>query len=144
FAHYDEYATKQHKHYKREQVWLLWLGIVSVALVMSQRQGLPTLLPWLNLPLHYAIVLVPILTSLLLSVVSRFNAGNKWVMLGGNASVEPVTRIVWERRERDRNGRVCERSIYGGCVESKNTRFFPEVKQVIVRKEVKKMTKKYR
>ncbi len=85
FARYDVNARKQHKRYKREQVWILWLGILIIALIVSQIQGLPRLLPWITQPLHYAIVLVPILISLLLSLAGRFNAGNKWVMLRGNA-----------------------------------------------------------
>src|SRR6266699_3345985 len=48
FARYDENAKKQHKRYKREQAGILVLGILSIALVVSQRQGLPTLLPWIT------------------------------------------------------------------------------------------------
>lgn len=85
FARYDENAKKQHKRYKQEQAWIVWLGILIITLVASQIQGLPRLLPWIAQPLHYTIVFVPILISILLSIASRFNAGNKWVMLRGNA-----------------------------------------------------------
>ena len=85
FARYSENAGKQHTRYGREQNLILLLGILSITLVVIQRQGLLSFLPWMTQPLHYAIVFVPILISILLSIASRFNAGNKWVMLRGNA-----------------------------------------------------------
>jgi len=85
FARYDENARKQHRRYKQEQNSILGLGILSITLVVIQRQGLSTFLPWITQIFHYAIVFVPILISIVLSLASRFNAGNKWVMLRGNA-----------------------------------------------------------
>lgn len=87
YARYDDNAGRQQRQYRRGQNWILLLGILSIILVTSQQQGLASLLPGIAQPLHYSIVLVPVSISFLLSLGNRFNAGNKWVVLRGNAEL---------------------------------------------------------
>ena len=88
FNLYDYNATRQQRQFHYLQLAILGLGILGTLLALMQEQW--NLNSTLKLPewdlsteflLHYAIVLVPIITTILLAAANRFNAGTKWILL---------------------------------------------------------------
>lgn len=88
FNLYDYNATRQQRNFNRLQLAILFLGVMGTALALIQNQlgfyNSKKIPEWdfaWEFFLHYSIVLVPIVTTTLLAVANRFNAGTKWILL---------------------------------------------------------------
>jgi hypothetical protein len=88
FNLYDYNATRQQRQFHRLQLAILGFGILGTLLALIQKEGDFTssaLIPKWEFStaffLHYSIVLVPIVTTILLAAANRFNAGTKWILL---------------------------------------------------------------
>jgi len=101
FASYDENAGRQQRSFKKIQTWIVGLGILATFLAVSQSQlkmaaDPQNLLHFLIKPLHYPIVVVPILISILVAAANRFKEGSKWVLL--RAGAEAVKGAIYRYR----------------------------------------------
>lgn len=93
FALYDANAERHQTHSRRVQLGILLLGVLSTGLALSQ-----TYFELDQALLRYAIIIVPIATSVLLAAANRFTAGNKWILL--RASAEAIKREIFRYRAR--------------------------------------------
>jgi hypothetical protein len=93
FALYDANAERHQANFRRMQLGILLLGVLGTGLALSQ-----THFELDQALLHYAIVIVPITTSVLLAAANRFKAGNKWILL--RASAEAIKREIFRYRAR--------------------------------------------
>jgi hypothetical protein len=101
-------ARRQQTAYRRGQKLILGLGVLLTVLVAShvvvQRfssaafVGLPVTQALMLDLLHYSIVLLPILITVLVAAASRFRPGNNWVLLRGTA--EAIKREIYRYRAR--------------------------------------------
>ena len=89
FATYDSNSGSHQGLFKRLQVAILVLGVLAVllALILTEIFGVdePTTYSLLYEALRIAIILAPILISILISASNRFKSGNKWIMLRSGA-----------------------------------------------------------
>ncbi|MCH7872236.1 MAG: DUF4231 domain-containing protein, partial [Planctomycetes bacterium] len=91
FAVYDDSANKQKKGFNRTQIWILFLGVFGTFLALTQSTLKTQKVfespnwQWLDQPLHWVIVIIPITISVLLAASNRFKAGNKWILLRASA-----------------------------------------------------------
>lgn len=83
FARYDESATQYQTEYRRLRAWILILGVLSTLFVVLEKflklqfqMELPDLF---DQGLHWLIVGIPVVVSILLAAVHRFHVGSKWV-----------------------------------------------------------------
>ena len=104
FATYDGNAGSHQKLFHRLQLAILGLGVLAVLLALIQTQifgASPTdavQKQWDFRLLRYAIILAPILISILISATNRFKSGNKWIMLRSGA--ESLKREIYRYRAR--------------------------------------------
>lgn len=125
FATYDANAGRHRKEFDRWQPSILWLGVIitAVALIQTtlkrpdvQATLLQPEVTWagpvfgpvlaaaarwlagLTPYLQFVVVALPILLSISLTLLHRFNAGSKWVALRGAA--EEVKREIYRYRTR--------------------------------------------
>ncbi|HEY7127702.1 MAG TPA: DUF4231 domain-containing protein [Ktedonobacterales bacterium] len=83
FARYDESAKQYQTEYRRLRKWILILGVASTLLVVLEK--FLRLQLEMNLPdvidqgLHWLIVGIPVVVSILLAATHRFHVGSKWV-----------------------------------------------------------------
>ena len=100
FATYDSNSGSHQSLFKRLQVAILVLGVLAVLLALIQTEifGVdePTTFSLWYAVLRYAIILAPILISILISVSNRFKSGNKWIMLRSGA--ESLKREIYRYR----------------------------------------------
>ncbi len=100
FALYDENANKQQKSFLGLQDWILGVGLLATAIVVTQvllkQTSILTTNASLNWIIHYTIVLLPIIVSILIAGTSRFTPGNKWILL--RASAEAIKREIYRYR----------------------------------------------
>ncbi len=98
FAVYDENAKRQQKSFNRLQGSILGFGVLAVFLALLQTQifGTKEDPSLLFKTLHYVIIVVPILISILLAVANRFKAGNKWILL--RAAAENIKSQIFQYR----------------------------------------------
>jgi hypothetical protein len=99
FATYDELAGKARKRFERVQISILVVGIVATFLAllkdaMNIRPG--SSLSWIDNTLHWTVVGLPILVSLLVGIAWRLGAGKRWVLLRGAA--ETIKREIYRFR----------------------------------------------
>ncbi len=100
FASYDANASREQSTFRRLQLWILILGVVSTALALLQTQlgrvgwGAPRTLP----AYLFQVLLVAMVASMtaLIAATSRFKAGSKWILLRGNA--ESIKREIYRHR----------------------------------------------
>ncbi|MFB3132816.1 MAG: DUF4231 domain-containing protein [Rhodothermales bacterium] len=104
FATYDGNAGRHQKLFHGLQLGILGLGVLAVLLALVQTQ-LFSASPdddvqkqWGFRVLRYAIILAPILISILISATNRFKSGNKWIML--RAGAESLKREIYRYRAR--------------------------------------------
>jgi hypothetical protein len=102
FALYDENSKRQQAAFQMFQRLVLILGVSATlyALAQTQMKG-NRLLPeewWGFNVLHYAIIILPIMISILVAVINRFKAGNKWILLRSGA--EAIKREIYRYRGR--------------------------------------------
>jgi hypothetical protein len=89
FATYDHLATRLRAAFTRFQAWILTLGVVAtlLALIHNQVGGRA---------LHWVVVVLPILASVLIALASRNATGQRWVML--RAAAEAVKAEIYRYR----------------------------------------------
>jgi hypothetical protein len=115
FAVYDHNAERQQKLFNRMQLSILALGVVSTFLVILQQVFAPAdlsnnstrLLSTAELRrqglyfwwgLHYVLVFIPILLTVLVTATNRFKQGSKWLLL--RAGAESIKREIFRYRTR--------------------------------------------
>lgn len=136
FALYDANAIRQRRNFERIQGWILALGVVGTLLALGQTQL--RVLGWLSertawdRVFHYAIVVVPITTSILLAAANRFKAGSKWVLLRGAA--EALKREIY--RYRARAGMYSPRQTANTSRETKLARRVESISRLLMQTEV--------
>jgi hypothetical protein len=96
----DQTAKRDQTAFRRQQWWILGLGVGATALALTQasleRNGFLTNRTWLAEPLRWAIVLVPIVVAVLVAAAARFRPGSRWVVLRGSA--ESIKREIFRYR----------------------------------------------
>jgi hypothetical protein len=137
FALYDCNAVRQQKKFQGIRWWILAVGLFStfLALVQTQLRVLDPLIgsyPWLDTTLHYAVVILPIVTSTLIAGANRFKPGSKWILL--RASAEAIKREIFRYRAKasiynDKNTRRTSR-------ESKLARAVKSISSNLMQTEV--------
>lgn len=117
FATYDVHAKRHRDDFNRRRMWILRLGVLTtLAVVLKKtletpdwiakltfldsefRSGLTSAASGLASSLYYVVLLLPILSSVLLAIAIKVNAGNKWVLLRGSA--EAIKRAMFRYRTR--------------------------------------------
>ena len=89
FATYDHLAIRLHRMFTRFQASILVLGVVATLLALIDNK--------LKEPaLHWAVIVVPILISVLIAVSSRRAVGQRWVML--RAAAESIKAEIYHYR----------------------------------------------
>ncbi len=137
FALYDYNAGRQQKKFKSVRWWILALGMFStfLALIQTQLKLLDPLIgdyPWLDTALHYAIIILPIVTSTLIAGTNRFKPGSKWVLL--RASAEALKRESF--RYRARAGIYSDENTRRTSRESKLARAVKSISSNLMQTEV--------
>ena len=110
FATYDHSAGHFQRHFKNLQFVILVLGVAGVLLAVVQKEIEPFAAHHLAAAaefsredyiynvLRFALILVPIGTSVLLAISHRLRQGNKWAIL--RSSAEAVKREIYSYRTR--------------------------------------------
>jgi hypothetical protein len=102
FATYDTNAIRQQRDFKRRQALILALGVFATFLAITQATlrtiGVAQSLAWLDRALYFIIIIVPITTSVLITMANRFSEGNKWILLRG--TTEAIKREIFRYRAR--------------------------------------------
>jgi hypothetical protein len=84
FARYDQGALHSQKTFRQLRSWILALGVLSTLFVVAEKflgQQLHLETPdWFDQGLHWVIVGIPIIVSILLAAVHRFQIGTKWII----------------------------------------------------------------
>jgi hypothetical protein len=89
FATYDGLAIRLRRMFTRFQASILVLGVVATLLALIDNR--------LKAPaLHWAVIVVPILASVLIAVAGRRAVGQRWVML--RAAAESIKAEIYEYR----------------------------------------------
>lgn len=91
FATYDQLAGRLRKAFTRVQGTILALGVTATLLALIYNQVGGT-------ALHWAVVAVPILASVLIAQASRSATGQRWVML--RAAAEAIKSEIYQYRAR--------------------------------------------
>ena len=89
FATFDELAVRLRRMFTRFQASILVLGVIATLLGLIENQVKE---PWL----HWVVVVVPLLVSVLIAVASRRTVGQRWVML--RAAAEAVKAAIYRYR----------------------------------------------
>ncbi|WP_375437795.1 DUF4231 domain-containing protein [uncultured Hymenobacter sp.] len=113
FADYDANANYQQKRFDQLQQLIILLGLIGTALAIGQQLygpkdtaagsllAAPELLKqnyigwWL---VHHVLILIPITLTILITAVSRFKQGTKWLLL--RAGAEAIKREIYRYRTR--------------------------------------------
>jgi hypothetical protein len=89
FATYDQLAVKLRRMFTRFQASILILGVVATLLALIDDR-------LKDAALHWAVIVVPIATSVLIAVASRRSVGQRWVML--RAAAEAIKAEIYRYR----------------------------------------------
>lgn len=127
FANYDLNAVLYEKRFHGLQIAILAIGIVGTALALIQQRfnpdGVQTSLKnwWLYLPwpwseptkywvgwwlIHYLLIAIPIVLTILITAANRFKQGNKWLLLRSGA--ESIKREIFRYRARSGDYKTVE------------------------------------
>lgn len=97
FTLLDKNAIRRQSYFKKEQIWILALGVLVTILALTQSQLLDIELIkkdlFIDKLFHLFIVLLPITTSVLIAASNRFKEGNKWILL--RAGAEAIKREIY-------------------------------------------------
>jgi TRPM family ion channel/conflict system pore-forming effector with SLATT domain/uncharacterized protein DUF4231 len=107
FSDYDHNAILQKERFSRLQLAILILGVIGTGLAVLQQVYAPKdgnqLRPvswtpgirhwWL---IHYALIALPILLTVLVTAANRFKQGSKWLLL--RAGAESIKREIYRYR----------------------------------------------
>jgi len=100
FLLYDKNASRIQSCFKREQFWILFLGVFVTILTLTKTQLLNDEIIERNFfideLLQYLIILLPITISVLTAAANRLKKGNKWVLL--RAGAEAIKREIFRYR----------------------------------------------
>jgi conflict system pore-forming effector with SLATT domain/uncharacterized protein DUF4231 len=91
FATYDQLATRLRRTFQRFQSAILLLGVLATLLALVYQR-------WSNRALHWTVVTVPILSSVLIALANRRAAGKRWVLL--RAAAEATKTEIYRYRTR--------------------------------------------
>jgi hypothetical protein len=92
FATYDHLAIRLRRMFTRFQASILILGVVATLLALIDNK--------VKQPaLHWAVIVVPILISVLIAVASRRAVGQRWVML--RAAAESIKAEIYRYRTQE-------------------------------------------
>jgi SLOG in TRPM, prokaryote/SMODS and SLOG-associating 2TM effector domain 1/SMODS and SLOG-associating 2TM effector domain 3 len=89
FATYDQLAVRLRRMFTRFQALILLLGVIATLLALIDNQVKES-------ALHWTVVIVPILISVLIAVASRRAVGQRWVML--RAAAESIKGGIYRYR----------------------------------------------
>jgi TRPM family ion channel/conflict system pore-forming effector with SLATT domain/uncharacterized protein DUF4231 len=89
FATYDELAVSLRRMFTRSQASILVLGVLAALLALIDDR-------LKNPALHWAVIVIPILASVLIAVASRHAIGQRWVML--RAAAESIKAEIYRYR----------------------------------------------
>jgi len=89
FATYDQLAVRLRRMFTRFQAAILVLGVLATLLALIDNRVKDS-------ALHWAVVVVPILVSVLIAIASRRAVGQRWVML--RAAAESVKAAIYRYR----------------------------------------------
>jgi hypothetical protein len=89
FATYDHLAIRLRRMFTRFQASILVLGVVATLLALIDNRLKQS-------ALHWAVIVVPILISVLIAVASRRAVGQRWVML--RAAAESIKAEIYRYR----------------------------------------------
>jgi hypothetical protein len=101
FAMYDANANRQQRQFRRLQGWALTLGVLATALVITDKQlELLGVVPQPNIKtiLYSIVLLLPITMTMLIALLNRFSAGNKWIF--SRAGAESLKKEIYRYRAR--------------------------------------------
>jgi len=89
FATYDQLATRLRRLFTRSQASILLLGVAGTLLALIDSEVKKT-------ALHWAVVVLPIMVSVLVAVASRRALGQRWVMM--RAAAEFIKAEIFRYR----------------------------------------------
>ena len=89
FATYDRLAKRLRRMFTRFQASILILGVVATLLGLIDNQVKES-------ALHWVVVVVPILVSVLIALASRRAVGQRWIML--RAAAESIKAAIYQYR----------------------------------------------
>ncbi len=109
FADYDLNAILQQKRFGKLQLAILILGVVGTGLAVLQQVYAPKdgnqvrLVSWTQGPrhwwlIHYVLIALPIVLTVLITAANRFKQGSKWLLL--RAGAEAIKREIYRYRAR--------------------------------------------
>lgn len=102
---YSKNASAAQKHFIGLRLWILSLSVASAVLAIAHAE-LGKILGETHkavLIINFCLLLVPIITSVLLAGALKFDKGNNWILLRGNA--EAIKREIYLYRTRVGNYR---------------------------------------
>ena len=89
FATYDQLAIRLRSLFTRFQALILALGVLATLLALIDNQLKDS-------ALHWAVIVLPLLVSVLIAVASRRAVGQRWVML--RAAAESIKAAIYDYR----------------------------------------------
>jgi hypothetical protein len=112
FADYDLNANEQQRKFEKIQKSILIVGVIGTALAISQqvwgpKVSLNEMFQDKNVPawkwlfwssVYYTLILIPILLTILITAITRFKQGSKWLLL--RAGAESIKREIYRYRTR--------------------------------------------
>ncbi|HET7897089.1 MAG TPA: DUF4231 domain-containing protein, partial [Flavisolibacter sp.] len=108
YATYDLNANLQQAYFNKLQLSIIVIGVLSTALVVIQQvfappspESGPAAMPPVWAAVHYLLILLPILLTVLISAANRFKQGNKWLLL--RAGAESIKREIYSYRVHSRS-----------------------------------------
>lgn len=91
FATYDQLAARLRRAFARFQTSILVLGILATLLALIHQR-------WNNRALHWSVVAIPLLASVLIALANRRATGKRWVLL--RAAAEAIKTEIYRYRTR--------------------------------------------
>jgi SLOG in TRPM, prokaryote/SMODS and SLOG-associating 2TM effector domain 1/Protein of unknown function (DUF4231) len=98
FAAFDALATRMRLGFEHMQVAILVVGILATLFALLHDALAGQRPHWLSGWLHWSVVVLPILVSVLMALANRRAAGNRWVLL--RAAAESIKSELYRYRTR--------------------------------------------
>lgn len=126
FADYDLNAIHQQRRFSRLQLAILILGVLATGLAVLQQVYAPKdghqvqQVSWTQGPrhwwlIHYVLIALPILLTVLITAANRFKQGSKWLLL--RAGAESIKREIYRYRARAKDYRENPEQLLSKRVE---------------------------
>ncbi len=97
FAALDAVSSRQQKSFNLTQLVMLTLGVSATSLAIAQQIWFGTASPARSV-IHYVLLALPVLLSILIAATNRFKTGNKWMLT--RAAAEAIKREIFRYRVR--------------------------------------------